>query len=55
MEVKEFDRVLMKDGRIGTVVDATDPAHPLIDFGSSPKDWYTDYDVQLEDIDRVIH
>ena len=37
MLVKEFDRVLMKDGRIGSVVDATDPQHPIIDFGSSPK------------------
>ena len=40
MKVKEFDRVLLKDGREGDVMDVSEDGVSLvIDTGSSPEDF----------------
>ncbi len=55
-KVKEFDRVLLKDGREGDVMDvSSDGIHLIIDVGSSPKDWETLYDKTVDDIEKVLH
>lgn len=54
MQVKQYDSVLLKDGRRAAVVEKWDEAHFLVDVGSSPKDWDT-IDVTIDNIEKVIH
>ena len=54
MIIKEFDTVLLKDGREASVVEAFDNKVFIADVGSSPKDWET-IDITIEDIEKVIH
>lgn len=53
MIVKQYDDVLLKDGREGNVVEAFDNRVFLVDVGSSPKDWET-ISVNIDDIMKVI-
>lgn len=53
MVIKQYDIVLLKDGREAAVVEAFDNKEFIVDVGSSPKDWET-ITVRIEDIDRVI-
>lgn len=54
MEVKEFDSVRLKDGRRGAVVEVLgDQEAFLVDTGSSPEDWKTEY-VERDEIAEVI-
>ena len=41
MEVKEFDTVLLKDGRKASIMEAFENKVFIADVGSSPKDWET--------------
>lgn len=54
VEIKEFDTVLLKDGREAAIVEVLDDIHFLADVGDSPADWDT-IDVTIDDIERVIH
>lgn len=55
MDIKQYDTVLLKDGRQGAVVEIFGDCEVFaIDFGSSPKDWHTDYDVKINQIEKVI-
>lgn len=54
MEVKEFDTVLLKDGRTASIVEAFDNRVFIADVGSSPKDWET-IDITIDDIETVLH
>mgnify|MGYP000313137336 FL=1 len=55
LKVKEFDRVLLKDGREGDVMDVSEDGVSLvIDTGSSPEDWKTLYDKTIYDVEKVI-
>ncbi len=54
MKVKQYDSVLLKDGRTAAVVEKWDETHFLVDVGSSPKDWDT-IDVTIDDIEEVIN
>ena len=54
MKVKQYDSVLLKDGRTAAVVEKWDDTHFLVDVGSSPKDWDT-IDVTIDDIEEVIN
>lgn len=55
LKVKEFDRVLLKDGREGGVMEVSgDGISLVIDVGSSPKDWETLYDKTIYDIEKVL-
>lgn len=55
MTINQYDRVLLKDGRTGCVVEINKESNIFdIDIGSSPKDWETLFFVSLDDIDKVI-
>lgn len=54
MIVKEFDTVLLKDGREASIVEAFENKVFIADVGSSPKDWET-IDITIDDIEKVIH
>ena len=47
-QIKQFDTVLLKDGREAAVVEAF-----LVDVGDSPKDWDT-ISITIDDIEKVI-
>lgn len=55
MEVKEFDTVLLKDGRKASVMEVFPDGSLIVDVGSSPEDWETLYDKTIDDIERVLH
>lgn len=40
LEHKQYDRIKLKDGREGTIVEVLGPDY-IVDVGSSPKDWDT--------------
>ena len=52
-EIKEFDRVLLKDGREADVMEAFENKAFIVDVGSSTKDWET-ISITIDDIERVI-
>ncbi len=54
MVVKQYDTVLLKDGREASIVEAFENKVFIADVGSSPKDWET-IDTTIEDIEKVIH
>ena len=54
MQIKEFDTVLLKDGREAAIVEILDDTHFLVDVGDSPDDWDT-IDATIDDIVKVIH
>lgn len=54
MKIKEFDRVLLKDGREGDVMEVFPDGSLIIDVGSSSKEWETLYDKTIEDVESVI-
>lgn len=54
LKVKEFDRVLLKDGREGDVMEVFPDGSLTIDIGSSPKDWETLYDKTISDVEKVL-
>ena len=51
MHIKEFDTVLLKDGRKAAVVEILDDTHFLV--GDSPADWDT-INATMDDIEKVI-
>lgn len=54
MKIKEFDKILLKDGRTGYVVEifGNDEAY-LVDVDISDDEWDT-IDVKPEDIEQVL-
>ena len=55
MEIKEFDTVLLKDGRTGSVMEVFPNGSLTIDVGSSPEDWETLYDKTVDDVEKELH
>lgn len=55
MKIKEFDRVLLKDGREGDVMQVFPDGSLIIDVGSSSKDWETLYDKTIKDVESIIN
>lgn len=53
MLIKEYDTILLKDGRKAAVVEILDDTHFLVDVGDSPTDWDT-IDATIDDIVKVI-
>ena len=53
MRVKQYDTVLLKDGREAVIVEAFEGKAFIADVGSSEKDWETS-DIKIEDIERVL-
>ncbi len=53
MIVKEFDTVLLKDGRKAAIVEAYENKSFIADVGDSPKDWET-ISITIDDIEKII-
>lgn len=54
MTVKQYDKVRLKDGRTGTIVEVLeDGVEYIIDIDLSDSDWET-IEIKHEDIDKVI-
>ena len=53
MTIKQYDDILLKDGRIGVVVEEFKGTDFIVDIGSSPKDWETIW-VSLDEIECVL-
>lgn len=54
MVVKQYDTVLLKDGRKASIVETFGNKVFIADVGSSPKDWET-IDITIDDILSVIN
>ena len=54
MVIRQYDTVLLKDGREAAVVEILDDSHFLVDVGESPADWET-VDITIDDIEKVLH
>ncbi len=54
LEIKEFDRVLLKDGREGDVMEIYGDQDQFEITLGEKENWY-DETVSYKDIDRVIH
>ena len=53
-KIKEFDRVRLKDGREGDVMEVFPDGSLIIDVGSSADDWETLYDKTAADVESII-
>jgi hypothetical protein len=53
MKIKQYDDVILKDGRMAGIVEVFSESEFLADVGSGPEDWETT-DITLDMIDRVI-
>ncbi len=53
IEIKQYDTVLLKDGREADIMEVLDDKTFIADVGSSPKDWET-IDITIDDIEKVI-
>jgi hypothetical protein len=53
-DVRQYDHVLLKDGREGCAVEVFDQDTLIVDVGTSPADWET-IDVKGDDIASVTH
>lgn len=54
MEIKQYDTVVLKDGRTADIMEVLAPDVFIADVGSSPKDWET-IDITLDMIDHVVN
>lgn len=54
MIVKQYDTVLLKDGRKAAIVEAFENKVFIADVGDSPEDWET-IDITIDDIEKVIN
>lgn len=54
MQIKQYDAVLLKDGRRGCVIEVNGGSSFDIDVGESTNDWETLYGVSIDDIEKVI-
>lgn len=52
-KIKEFDSILLKDGRKAYIVEVLSDTNFLADVGSSPEDWET-IEITIDDIERVL-
>ena len=54
MIIKQFDTVLLKDGRPAAVMETFENKVFLVDVGNSPEDWDT-ISITINDIEKVLH
>ena len=54
MFVRQYDTVLLKDGREAAIVEAFENKVFIADVGNSPADWET-IDITIDDIKEIIH
>ena len=48
---QQYESVLLKDGRIATIVEVYEPGAYDADIGDSPEDWATVYGITDDEID----
>ena len=53
MIVKQYDTVLLRDGREAAIVEAYENKSFIADVGNTPKDWET-ISITIDDIEKVI-
>lgn len=53
MEIKQYDMVLLKDGREASIVEVLSEKDFIADVGRSEQDWDT-IDITLSDISKII-
>lgn len=53
MKIKQYDTVLLKDGRIAAIVEVFDQDTFIADVGTSEKDWKT-IDIKMKDIAKIL-
>lgn len=53
MKIKQYDEVLLKDGRTAAIVEVFSERDFLVDVGSSPADWDT-ISVTIHEIEKVL-
>lgn len=49
-----YESVLLKDGRIATIVEIYEPNVYDADVGDSPENWETVYGITDDDIERAV-
>ena len=49
---EQYESVLLKDGRIATIIEVYEPDGYDADVGRSPEDWETVYGITDNDIER---
>lgn len=54
MIIKQFDTVLLKDGRMAAVMEAFENKVFIVDVGDSPEDWDT-ISITIDDIEKVLY
>lgn len=54
MKIKQYDTVLLKDGREAAIVEEFENKVFIADVGSSTKDWET-ISITIDDIEKVLH
>lgn len=50
---QEFDTVLLKDGRIASIVEVFEPDTYIADVGHSPQDWDIIWSLSGDNIERL--
>jgi hypothetical protein len=53
LQIKEYDTVLLKDGRTAAIVEKFSETDFLADVGESPKDWDT-ISITIDDVEKII-
>lgn len=53
MKIRQYDNVLLKDGREAAIVEVFDGKDFIADVGSSEKDWET-ITITIDDIEKVL-
>ena len=53
MKVDLFDTVLLKDGRVASIIEVFSDRDFLADIGDSPANWKT-IDVTIDDIEKIL-
>ena len=53
MKVKQYDTVLLKDGRTAAIVEVFEGKDFIADVGNGEKDWKT-ITLTIDDIDKVL-
>lgn len=53
LEIKEFDRVLLKDGREADIMEVLSDEDFIGDVGSGPNDWET-IDIKISDVVKIL-
>ena len=54
MKIKQFDTVILKDGREASIVEVLSDNAFIADVGDGPEDWET-IDIEIDDIEKIVN